>query len=479
MRSPRASREPDQRTEREALAQRLARIAWKASPAAYAEAISGGRWKRAPHLQVLSDALVDAAMGRRRRLIVSMPPRHGKSEMASKHAPAWFLEVFPHRRVLLASYEATIAAQFGRAARDLVIDAARLKPDTSRARVRSDVSAADDWGTTQRGGMATAGVGGPLTGKGADLLIIDDPIKNAEEAASPTMREKVWNWWKTTARTRLEPGSAAVVVMTRWHEDDLAGRLLEQAKEGGDQWDVIGFPAIAEGNDVLGRSEGEALWPERYSAEDFAQTKITVGPMVWASLYQQRPAALEGALFKREWWRTWRELPAKFDRVIQSWDLAFKGGQRNDFVVGQVWGLRSGEAFLLDQVRGRMAFPATLEAVKALSAKWPRATTKLVEDKANGPALIDTLRDKVPGLVPVEPAGDKVARASAISGFVEAGNVYLPEPSPDRPWVGDLVAELASFPSGANDDQVDALSQALHRLFVTDRFDRHAALYAP
>jgi predicted phage terminase large subunit-like protein len=311
--------------------------------------------------------------------------------------------------------------------------------------------------------MIAAGVGGPLTGQGADLAIIDDPVKGPEEANSQLQRDSIWDWYRFVLRTRLQPNAAVILVLTRWHEDDLAGRLLKAAKEdpAADQWIELKLPALAEDDDPLGRALGEPLWPGQYSREALQAIKASIGTYAWLALFQQRPISPQGAFFHREWWKHYRERPGSFDQVIQSWDMTFKETRDTDFVVGQVWGKVGAFKYLLDQVRGRMSFTTTLQAVRTLSARWPEATTKLVEDKANGPAVIDSLNRELGGFIPVEPQGGKEARAAAVSPQVEAGNVFLPE---GAPWLDGYIEEHAAFPKGANDDQVDATTQALIRL---------------
>lgn len=220
--------------------------------------------------------------------------------------------------------------------------------------------------------------------------------------------------------------------------------------------------ALAEENDPLGREPGQPLCPELFTKQALESIKTSVGSYWWASLYQQRPSPAEGGIFKRHWWQYYRQAPGKFDEIIQSWDMSFKDKATSDFVVGQVWGRSGADKYLLDQVRGRMDFTATLQAVRSLSAKWPQARAKLVEDKANGPAVIATLKREISGLIPVEPQGSKEARAWAVQPEVEAGNVYIPDPG-IASWVHDFVEECAAFPNGAHDDQVDAMTQALLR----------------
>jgi hypothetical protein len=283
------------------------------------------------------------------RVIVCLPPRHGKSELVSHWTPTWFLDLQPERRVILASYAHELAASFGRRVRNTI----EAQPARLRVRVAEDSRAADRFTTLHGGGLLAAGVGGGITGFGAHVLVLDDVVKDAEAAGSATQRAAVWQWYASVARPRLEPSGSIVVVGTRWHQDDLIGRLIAQQDAGGERWDTLILPALAEAHDPLGRPEGAALWPERYGADALAAIKQAVGSQAWASLYQQRPSPAEGGLLKRGWWRFYRDAPAELDEVIQSWDLAFKDTRTSDYVVGQVWGRRGAGYFLLDQVRAR------------------------------------------------------------------------------------------------------------------------------
>ena len=422
---------------------------------------SRGAWIRARHLERLCNALEAVERGELDRLMVFMPPRHGKSEVCSKKFPAWYEGRNPDKEIIICSYAADLAYDFSRIARDTLRERG---PELWEVKVSSDSSAVGRWGIEgKRGGCVAAGVGGPITGRGAHVGIIDDPFKNAEEAASQTIRDKVWEWYRSTFRTRLAPGGAIVLVMTRWHEDDLAGRLIAEMQAGGEQWVIIEMQAEAEEGDPLERAVGETLWPEHGFDKAWAEaTKVAVGSYFWQALYQQRPSPPEGEMLKRGWWKYYKAIPGDLQEVIQSWDMTFKDSDGSDYVTGGVWGRKGADKYLLDQVRGRMDFPATLAAVRALTAKWPRARAKLVEDKANGPAVIAMLKREIPGLIAVEPQGSKVARVAAVSPDVEAGNVYLPDPS-IAPWVGDFVEECAAFPNGKHDDQVDQMSQALLR----------------
>lgn len=431
---------------------------------------SGYKWQPSRHLLLLTETLEKVSRGEIRRLIVTMPPRHGKSEVVSKKFPAWHLGRNPADEIILASYSIDLSRSFSRIARETL----QAAQSVFGVRLDPNHSTAESWGLAgHRGGLVAAGVGGSITGKGARIAIIDDPVKNAEEANSEVIRQKVWDWYQSTLYTRLTPDGAVVIVMTRWHEDDLVGRLLEkeaqEIAEGthtGDRWTVINLPAIAESEDILNRSEGEALWPDYgFNLERLEQIRRDVGSYVFNALYQQRPSAAEGSMFKRQWWRFYDQMPERWDEMLQSWDMSFKGSDGSDFVVGQVWGRIGANKYLVDQIRGRMDITETIGHIQRLTAKYPLARLKLIEDKANGPAVISLLSGSVSGLVAVNPEGGKISRASAIMPDVEAGNVYLPR---NVGWIDDFLHEANSFPRGAHDDQVDAMTQALRRMMFSD-----------
>lgn len=316
-----------------------------------------------------------------------------------------------------------------------------------------------------------------------NCIIIDDPVKDRAEADSPTISQGIWEWYTSTLYTRLAPGGGIIIIQTRWGDTDLSGRLLEaQAKGEGDTWRVINFPAIAEADEEH-RRKGEALHPERYPLEALERIKAAIGTRDWEALYQQHPVPDGGAIFKDEWLqRTWlpKDLPARFDAVIMSWDLSFKGNDASDFVVGQLVGRHGADYYILDQLRGRWSFTETVAQVKELAerarVRFPRVAPRiLIEDKANGPAVIDALKHEVSGIVPVEPDGSKEARAHAVTALFEAGNVLLPDRSL-APWVDEYRLELTRFPSGAHDDQVDATTQALRYLSAGHRLNIAPAL---
>lgn len=427
-------------------------------------------WYR--HCRVLADELERVARGEADRLMVFMPPRHGKSEEISRLFPAYYLSRYPARWVAIASYSFELARTFSRAARAAY---GEVTHDLS-----ADSTAVEMWETRSGGGLWAVGRGGSATGKGAHLFIVDDPLKDQMEADSEIVRESLHDWYKSVVNTRLEPGGAVIIVHTRWNEADLAGELLaiEAQSERPERWRIVNLPAVAERPEdsvffpatctVLPdwRQPGEPLCPERYPLDRLLSIRATSGERVWNALYQQRPVEAGGQVFKRSWWRYWTERPARFDRVVQSWDCTFKDTDGTDYVVGQVWGQVGARFYLLDHVRDRLSFTDTCRTIVAMRAKWPEAHAIYVEDKANGPAVIDALVRTVPGIVAVNPEGGKVARAYAQQPLVEAGQVYLPDPS-TAPWVETMLREFSAFPNGRHDDEVDAFTQAMAKLAWT------------
>lgn len=426
----------------------------------------------------LMNALERMYQGQVNRLMVFMPPRHGKSEIVSRRFPAYVLGRNPNLEIIGTSYSASLASSMNRDVQR-IIDSPEyfdIFPDTtlSGSNVRSDARGSylrnsDEFEIVgYNGSYKSAGIGGGITGSGADIAIIDDPIKNRAEAESKTHRDKVFDWFTSTLYTRLEKNARVLITLTRWHEDDLAGRLLKLAENDPDaeQWEIISYPALFDEktpnkDPTDPRKQGQALWPAKYNEQTLATMKTTVGTYEWSALYEQQPTPSSGGIIKREWFNDYKVLPSRFDEVIQSWDMTFKDAKESDYVVGQVWGRLGADKYLLDQVRGQFDFPQTIRVLKSLSAKWPNARAKLIEDKANGPAVISTLKGQISGLIPVEPQGSKEARAYAVSPQIEAGNVYLPE---DKPWVHDFIEEWVAFPNGLHDDQVDTSTQALLRL---------------
>ncbi|AKG05531.1 hypothetical protein AAV35_012745 [Salimicrobium jeotgali] len=442
----------------------------------YVVRVHRGAYTHFRHTEYIADSLEPIAIGEQKHIIIEMPPRHGKSMTVTESFPSYFLSRNPDKRVIAASYSDGLARKFGRLNREKLDEYGKRLFDVSLSGINA---AQNNWGIDGgRGGMIATGIGGSITGEGADLLLIDDPFKNKEEADSSTIREKVWGEWESTLSTRLHKGGSVVVIMTRWHEDDFVGRLLERSPYN---WERIRMPAIAEDeDDLLGREKGEPLCTELGFDEEWAESKkIEVGTRTWTALYQQRPSPAGGSIFNRHWWKFYVPdeatkarlanpegvvvLPKVWDKKAQSWDCTFKDSGSSDYVVGQVWGKQKANFFLLDQFRDRMSLPETMKAIRNMTSKYPEAKSKYIEDKANGPAVIQMLKDEIAGLIPVNPEGGKEVRANAVAPSVESGNVYLPHPS-IAPWVNDLIEEFTSFPNGKNDDMVDSTTQALIKL---------------
>jgi predicted phage terminase large subunit-like protein len=452
-----------------------------ATPGELAKALDPGTVQTSA-LDLIDAALVDVADGRCDRLMISVPPQEGKSVRISRRFPEWLLARNPDLRIAIVSYAHGVARRHGRAIRDdIAMHSASLGISVS-----PNSSAAHDWDIAGHiGNCYSVGIAGSLTSRPVDVLIIDDPYKNGEQADSKAWTDTVRDFWTEVAVPRLGPGAVAIIVQTRWRADDLSGWLQDEDTSG--RWRVINIPAQADHDprkgetDPLGREPGKYLVSARgRTVQDWEQRKQEVGSRVWNALFQGRPSPAEGNIFQREWWQfygqpQWVDLPngareaLSFDQVITSWDMTFKSTDGTDFVCGQVWGRRGSRVYLLDQIHRRMTFVETCQAVRELAAKWPQSTAKLVEDKANGSAVINFLSRTVPGLVPVEPDGSKVARAAAVSPFVEAGNVFLPAPEL-CPWISDLVEEAAGFPNSAHDDRVDSMSQAINRLLINPLF---------
>jgi predicted phage terminase large subunit-like protein len=428
--------------------------AWRLMLWRYAEEVSREREAWLPYTWSvdLAKRVQRAILKPHARIIINAPPRHGKSMLTSKWLPVWFLDMWPARRVILTSYGAEFAGDLGRKVRDEFV-----ANDKLWTRLRSDSTAVASWMTQAGGGMKCTGVGGDVTGRGADLLIIDDPHKDWEEAQSQVMRNKVINWFNGTLYNRLEPGGAIVVIQTRWHSEDLTGYLLH---EHTDTWEHIRYPAIAEEDDILGRRAGEALCPERYTEANLETIKIASGSYNFAGLYQQRPAPLQGGMVQKSWFKYYDSVPGNLEEVIQTWDLQFKA-TGTSYCVGQVWGRKGANMYLIDQKRAKMGFNDQVQAIKNMSSRYPDATTKYIEDAADAQAVKDTLKDSIPGIVLTPTKGSKEANLAAVVGIIESGNVYLPSKAE---WLDAFLLELSTFPNAVNDDQVDALSLALKRL---------------
>ena len=401
-------------------------------------------------------------------LIISTPPQHGKSLTITETLPSWYLGRNPTKKVIEISYSSDFAERFGRNNRRKIKENCGTIFGIELADNPNSVTNFEL--SNHRGGMISCGVISGVTGNGASLMIIDDPIKTREEADSETMREKLWLEWESSYKSRLAAGAKIIVIMTRWHEDDFAGRLIENETNV----EVVNLPLEAEENDPLGRKPGESLCPEIGKDDnwlkDFKRGYMTQsGSRAWNALYQGRPVAMSGNLVKREWWTYYDELP-----FIQDWlmsvDATFKDKEDNDFVAIQVWGKTGPDMYLVDSVKKHLDFPSTIREIVRLRGMYDRCKVTLIEDKANGSAVIQILRRAMHGIIAIDPIGGKVARVNAISGAIESGNVHVPR---NKPFTQDFIDEFSSFPNGKHDDQVDCCSQALNR-FIYHRAERPA-----
>ena len=450
------------------------------TPAGTASYITKGKWALAPHLSILNHKLMEAASGRIRKLMVTMPPRHGKSMLTSQYFPAWYIGTMKSKRVILASYEADFAAGWGRKVRDTLAEHGK---EIFNVEINNNSSAAFRWDLKGfKGGMDTAGVGGPMTGKGADLLIIDDPVKNNEQAMSASYREKMFDWYRSTALTRLEPGGSVIIIQTRWHEDDLAGRCMTESLADGEPWDVIDFPAIATAEDKLGRKVGDALWPARFDVDALATIQKEIGSYWWNALYQQKPQPPGGSIFKSAWFRYFfdgadsngifyelRQVDEKgafigTKRVyadkcwkFQTVDLAAKESQKNDYcAIGTYAVTPDKDILILDTIQEKAETTKHMPLMEQSYAKWKPSFVG-VEDQSYGTNLIQAMKKNGYPARELKADRDKTARARVVAARYELGTVYH---RVGAPYLTALEAELLAFPTGKHDDLVDITAYA-------------------
>ena len=419
--------------------------------------ISGAHHKR------MADAFERVARGECKRLIINMPPRHTKSEFASYLLPAWFLGKYPGKKVIQASHTAELAVGFGRKVRNLVDSDIyhEIFPDLH---LQSDSKAAGRWNTSKGGDYFAIGVGGAVTGKGADVLIIDDPHSEQEAAmaaSNPDVYDKVIEWYTSGPRQRLQPGGAIVIVMTRWSQRDLTGQVLKAAAQrSGEDWEVIEFPAIL--------PSGNPLWPQFWSLEELEALRNELPNSKWQAQYQQNPVGNESAIIKRDWWQIWeQDRPPACEYILQTWDTAFEKNNRADYSAGTTWGIFKNDEdygnsniILLNTYKKRVEYPdLKRDVLKEYNTYEPDGV--LIEKKASGAPLIYDLRAMG---IPVQEftpgkGQDKVARLNAVSDIIASGKVWVP----NTRWAEELVDEIAEFPSGEHDDLVDATTLALMR----------------
>lgn len=416
------------------------------------------------HHAVMAKKFQEIADGKLKRLIINMPPRHTKSEFASYMLPAWFLGRYPGKKIIQCSNTAELAVGFGRKVRNLV-DSDQYSRIFPGVTLRSDSKAAGRWSTSGNGEYFAIGVGGTVTGKGADLLIIDDPHSEQEAklaASNPEIFDQVYEWYTSGPRQRLQPGGAIVIVMTRWAKRDLTGRILKSAieKDGNDEWEVIDFPAIL--------PSGNPLWPQFWSIEELEALRSELPPSKWNAQYQQQPTSEEGAIVKREWWKEWKgERPPQCEFIIQSWDTAFTKNERSDYSACVTLGVfykdedhNDPNIILLDAFKRRMEFPELKECAFNTYKDW-EPDAFIVEAKASGAPLIFELRRMGIPVQEFTPSrgNDKIVRINSVADLFASGKVWAP---PTR-WAEEVIEEMASFPNSEHDDMVDAMTQALIR----------------
>ena len=433
----------------------------------------GGR-----HHAKMADAFERVARGECKRLIINMPPRHTKSEFASYLLPAWFLGKYPHKKIIQCSHTAELAVGFGRKVRNLV-DTDAYRKVFSDLNLASDSKAAGRWNTSKGGDYFAIGIGGAVTGKGADVLIIDDPHSEQEAAiaeVNPDIYDKTYEWYTSGPRQRLQPGGSIVIVMTRWSKRDLTGQILKDAAANDSigEWEVIEFPAILPSE--------KPLWPEFWELSELEKVKRDVPNSKWMAQYQQNPVSESAAIVKREWWQEWAsDSPPACDFILQAWDTAFEKTSRADYSACTTWGVfyqaddtgvAQANIILLNAFRDRMEFPELKQVAVEEYREWDPDSV-IIEKKASGAPLIYEMRAMgipVQEFTPTR-GNDKISRLNAVADIFASGRVWAP---PAR-WAEEVIDEVAEFPAGSNDDYVDTVSMAMHRFrrggYVTTNLD--------
>ena len=417
------------------------------------------------HHARMAAAFERVARGECKRLIINMPPRHTKSEFASYLLPAWFLGKFPAKKVIQTAHTAELSVGFGRKVRNLV-DSDVFSEVFPGVGLRADSQAAGRWNTNAGGDYFAIGVGGAVTGKGADILIIDDPHSEQEAAlaeVNPEVYDKTYEWYTSGPRQRLQPGGAIIIVMTRWSKKDLTGQVLKAAAQrGGDEWEVIEFPAIL--------PSGNPLWPEFWSLKELSALKEELPNQKWMAQYMQNPTSEQSAIVKREWWQVWEhDSPPQCEFVLQAWDTAFEKTNRADYSACTTWGvfyqeddsgISQANIILLNAFRDRLEFPALKRKAIEESREW-EPDSIIVEKKASGAPLIYEMRAMGIPVQEFTPSkgNDKISRLNAVSDLFASGRVWVP----NTQWAEEVVDEVASFPGGEHDDYVDSVSLAMMR----------------
>ena len=409
------------------------------------------------HHKIIAKKFEAIASKKIKRLIVNMPPRHTKSEFASFLFPAWMMGREPRLKIIQTSHTAELAQRFGRKVRNL-IDTQDYQNIFPGMELSADSKAAGRWETNAGGEYFSAGVGGAITGRGADLLIIDDP-HSEQDALSATALENAWEWYSSGPRQRLQPGGSIVIVMTRWNTKDITGELIKaQGQPKADQWEVIEFPAIMPSD--------KPVWPEYWEKEELESVKASISIAKWNAQWQQNPTAEEGAIIKREWWQTWEksQMPGLM-HVIQSYDTAFSKKETADYSAITTWGIfmpdeRTPNIILLDMKKGRWDFPEMKE-IAYDSYKYWEPESVVIEAKATGMPLTQELRMRGIPVINFTPSkgNDKLSRVNAVAPLFQSGVVW----APDEVWAEEVIEECAAFPYGEHDDLVDSMTQALMR----------------
>jgi len=411
------------------------------------------------HHKIINKKFNDLAEGKIKRLIINMPPRHTKSEFASYLLPAWMIGKNPKLKIIQATHTADLAIDFGRKTKNLVDEPSyrELFP----TRLQEDSQAAGKWKTEQGGEYFAAGVGGAITGRGADLLIIDDPHKEQDIRGDGKSFEKAMNWYTAGPRQRLQPGGSIVIVMTRWSTKDVTGQLLKaQGEEGSDQWEVVELPALL--------PDGKPVWPEFWTSEELLKTKASIPVSNWNAQYMQSPTGEEGALLKREWWQDWTgKNPPPLDYIIQSYDTAFTKGTKSDYSAITTWGVFETEEdgqniILLDAFKDRYEFPELRRVAYAQYLEW-KPDMVIIEAKASGLPLTHELRQMDIPVINFTPSrgNDKHVRVNSVAPLFESGKIWAPM---HEHFAQDVVEECAAFPFGEHDDYVDSTTQAIMRI---------------
>ena len=436
---------------------------WKLTPATMAHHLNPN-WVAAPHLLYISAKIAQAIAKGNARIIISLPPRHGKSELITKYTSVWALEHFPHWNTILCTYGAELSKDFGRDVRDII----QANEDKLSVRIRQDTSAANRWKTEKGGGMAAVGVGGAITGRGANILLIDDFIKELKDALNKGHKDALWEWWKAVARTRVEPGGSVIIVATRWAPDDLIGRILEADKDTG-RWDYYRIPALAEENDLLGRQVGEALFPERYDEAALLELKNDLGSFFFNALFQQNPRADENAITNVSWLKVTDHMPDLMAaRKARIWDLAATA-DGGDYTVGLHMAhlQQMNHTYITNVVRRRLSPEGVMQLMRQTAIGDGHDTDIYIEQEpgSSGKMAVEHIKNVIlPEFnvfeVPVANSGGKLVRSAPFLAGCEAGRVSLIKGS----WNDDFIKEFGLFPGGENDDQVDCAAVGYTKL---------------